>query len=414
MTETARQSRRVDADAPGRRLVRLVLAASLAAALPLAGACGDKPARDADAGRGGGVATVDGAADRASITASYDRGLDFLSGTLKDGVLLHEGKPQIGMSAIALTAFLERPGGLRDKDRAAVDKGLATVAKTLEEDGSVANAYRPNYETAVVIMALAASGKPEYKDEIARAAGFIKSLQRLEEDNPTYGGIGYGSDNTRSDLSNTQYALASLRAAGIPEDDPVFQRALTFLSRTQNRRENEGPGEPSEWVDKKSGDVVKRGDDGGANYYPGNSKAGYELLPDGSGRLRSYGSMTYALLRCYHFAGLDASDPRVAAALEWVAENWTLDENPGMADEQAAEGLYYYYATMAKTLPLTGRKTLDAGGRTVDWRKELAAELLRRQTDQGFWVNAQAERWQEGNPVLATSYALAALAACAE
>ena len=35
------------------------------------------------------------------------------------------------------------------------------------------------------------------------------------EDDIYYGGIGYGSDPTQPDLSNTQFALESLRAAGV-------------------------------------------------------------------------------------------------------------------------------------------------------------------------------------------------------
>ncbi len=350
--------------------------------------------------------------DRAVLVAAYDRGLDFLAKVQKDGTWGGPDGPHVGLTAIAVTTMLERPGGVRKSDRPIVDAAVKFLAQTLVKDGSVGGSIRANYETSVVVMALAAEGQPEHAPLIERAAGFLKRIQRLETENPTYGGIGYGSDNTRSDLSNTQYALASLRAAGIPEDDPVFQRALTFLSRVQNWKENEGPNEPSAWTDA-DGNKVVRSNDGGANYYPGNSKAGVDERPDGVGVLRSYGSMTYALLRCYHFAGLDRTDARVAAVVDWVQKNWVLDRNPGMPEDQRLQGLFYYYATAGRTLKLTGLDALEVPERgTVDWRADLAKALLSRQGEDGSWINHGADRWMEGNPLLATSYALNALQAC--
>jgi squalene-hopene/tetraprenyl-beta-curcumene cyclase len=394
---------------------RWVAAATLAGALGLATACGDAATTgegaDPGAQSGPGAAATADAPEKDALLAAYDRGLDFLAQGQTDGKWQVQEQANVGYTAMCLTNFLERPGGPREADRAMIEKGLAFIAKAIGDDGSVKEAYRPNYETSVVIMALAASGDDGYRGTIDEAAQFIYKLQRLEEDNPTWGGIGYGSDNTRSDLSNTQYALASLRAAGIPEDDPVFQRALTFLQRTQNRKENETEGEPTEWTDKETGKKLVRSNDGGANYFPGNSKAGFDERPDGVGELRSYGSMTYALLRCYAFAGLGLEDGRVKAAVDWLAENWTLDHNPGMSGKDRNSGTYYMYATMGKALSLAGVDALEVPETgSVDWRKELSGHLLAAQREDGSWINEQSERWMEGDPVLATSYALNALA----
>ncbi len=396
--------------------------AGLAGALLLVAACGDggtrpaaAPGADAppsapapDAGPGPG-------ADHVGLArAAYDRGLDFLAQLQKDGRWSVEGQPNVGFTALCATNFLERPGGLRETDRHFVDASLAWIAQSLAADGGVDGSPRPNYETSVAVMALAASGRAEFRPLVERGAAYLKGLQRLEDGNPTWGGIGYGSDSTRSDLSNTQYALASLRAAGVPESDPVFQRAVTFLQRVQNRRENESGGEPAEWTDAKSGKRFVRSDDGGANYYPGNSKAGADERPDGVGVLRSYGSMTYALLRCYHFAGLDATDPRVEAALRWIARNWTLDHNPGMSGKDQYSGLFYMYATLGRALPLAKVDALDTPGGAVHWRSALTARLAQTQRDDGSWLNEHSARWDEGNPILATSFALTALAPCAQ
>lgn len=388
------------------RLFALVLSGALCAGL---GACGEDAAPQPDA-PDGDVATATQDAD--ALMAAYDRGLDFLVSRSENGVWKAQGHPHAGFTAMAVTNLIERPGGAREQDRETIDAALSFLAGSLDDKGSVREAYRPNYMTAALIMALSASGDPAFQPQVQKAAGFIRTLQRLDEQNPTYGGVGYGSDDTRSDLSNTQYALASLRAAGIPEDDPVFQRAVVFLSRTQNLKENETAGEPTEWVDKETGTKVVRSNDGGANYYPGNSKGGWDTRPDGVGVLRSYGSMTFALLRCYHLAGVEADDPRVKAAVGWIADNWTLDENPGMPADLRKNGLYYYYATMGKTLPLAGIDEIPRDeGPAIDWRAALSARLLDVQNEDGSWANTD-DRWMEGDPVLATSYALTALQGC--
>jgi squalene-hopene/tetraprenyl-beta-curcumene cyclase len=388
--------------------------AALAAVAVIAG-CGQE-SKDA----GGGPAPAHKAASpmgapemrRAQIVASYDKGLDFLLTKQKDGIWSVQGKPHAGFTGLAITPFLERPDGVRESDKPVVAKSLQWIASQLAEDGGIKAPESSNYETSVVIMALAASKDAKYKDDVARAAAYIKKQQFVDEKDPSYGGIGYGDDGMRSDLSNTQYALAALAAAGVPKDDPLYQKALVFLSRTQNRKENEAPGEPTEWKDP-NGKKVVRGNDGGAAYAPGNGEhTGFDTAPDGTQVLRSYGSMTYALLRCYHLAGLDQKDGRVKAAVDWISKHWTVDANPGMPDDNKRDGLYYYYSAIAKTLPAMGidRITLP-DGKSVDWRSDLSKKLMAEQTPTGMWINA-GPRWMESDPVLATGYALTALGAC--
>jgi len=350
---------------------------------------------------------------KSQVLASYDKGLDFLLTKQKDGIWSVQGHPHAGFTGLAITPFLERPGGIRDSDRAVVEKALPWIASQLGPDGGIKAPESSNYETSVVIMALAASKDAKYKADVARAAEYIKKLQFVDEKDPSYGGIGYGDDGPRSDLSNTQYALAALAAAGVPKDDPLYQKALVFLQRSQNRKENEKPGETTEWKDP-DGKKVVRGNDGGGVYAPGNGEhTGFDTAPDGTQVLRSYGSMTYALLRCYHLAGLDEKDGRVKAAVDWISKHWTVDKNPGMPDKSSKDGLYYYYSAIGKTLPAMGidRITLP-DGKSVDWRADLGKRLMDEQKPTGMWINA-GPRWMESDPVLATSYALTALAACA-
>src|SRR5690606_799169 len=131
------------------------------------------------------------------------------------------------------------------------------------------------------------------------------------------------------DLSNLHFSLEALRATGLPPDHDAFQKALVFLQRTQNLKSvNDFSGKVPD--PDREGVVLDAvsGDDGGAAYYPGNSAAGYIVQPDGKTIPRSYGSMTYALLKSYTLAGVPGDDPRVQAAVQWIQDNWTLAVNP--------------------------------------------------------------------------------------
>ena len=93
------------------------------------------------------------------------------------------------------------------------------------------------------------------------------------------------------------------------------------------------------------------------------------------------------------------------AAVEWIQQHFTTEENYGMG----AQGLYYNYHTMAKALRLYGQPVLtDAKGISHDWYRELAEKLISVQQPDGSWVNSES-RWMEALPVLATSYAILSL-----
>jgi hypothetical protein len=117
--------------------------------------------------------------------------------------------------------------------------------------------------------------------------------------------------------------------------------------------------------------------------------------------------MTYAGFKSMIFAGLTADDPRVAAALDFIRKNYSLETNPGMGDA----GLFYYYHTFAKALDAAEIDILDdAEGKPHVWRDELIDTLAAQQLPDGSWVNKKNERWMEGNRNLVTAYALLALA----
>ncbi len=353
------------------------------------------------------------ASDRAKTLAALESGAKYLVGVAQDGKFGAPGKPDAGTTAMAIGALLSVPEPRPKEIQSCIDKGLAWIVSLQRPDGSIHDGKLANYVTSASIMALARAGREEYKPLITKARDFLVSLQADEsqgysEEQLFYGGIGYGSSE-RPDLSNLQMALEALDASGLEKNHAAFKRALKFLERCQNRSES------NDVQIVEGGSTIKSGDDGGAGYLPGMSYAGYIELEGGVKVPRSYGSMTYALLKAYIFVGLSKDDPRMQAVWEWVKKNYTLDVNPGFegaSDPTAAyQGLFYYFHTMAKALDLYGEEEIvDAQGKKHPWRKELAGRLvaMQRKAD-GSWINENNGRWWESSPVIATSYALLAL-----
>jgi squalene-hopene/tetraprenyl-beta-curcumene cyclase len=356
------------------------------------------------------------AAQQAEVQRALERGAGYLLtqriGDAGRGGFGFDGHKDAGITAMAVGALLSVPEPRPEPVQAAITEGLDWLASLQKDDGSIHEGMLANYVTSASILALVKGGRAGDRARVEKATAFLKALQADEAEGYSagdryYGGMGYGGDE-RPDLSNLQMALEALHTAGTPPSDPAFQKALAFLQRCQNRSES------NDLVVVADRKTIAAGNDGGAGYAPGESKAGFVTMPDGKQIPRSYGSMSYALLKGYLFAGLSKDDARVQAVWKWLRENYTLDVNPGFqaSDDPTAayQGLFYYFYTMAKALDLFGERALvDAAGTSHDWRSELAGRLVAMQRPDGSWINENAARWFEGNPVLATSYAMLTL-----
>jgi squalene-hopene/tetraprenyl-beta-curcumene cyclase len=312
----------------------------------------------------------------------------------------------IGITAIALTGLLQS-GKVKPSDPVA-DKALKYIESLVNvKEGHIAGQdpknQLKNYVTSVNVMALSAANRDSYKTVIGDAVKFLKKLQWDDEEGkaPTsdfYGGAGYDS-KSRPDLSNTQFFLDALKAAGVPKNDPAFKKALVFVSRCQNLKteHNDQP-----WAGKiNDGSFIYSAAEGGE------SKADDKALP-------GYGSMTYAGIKSLIYCGVDKKDERIQKAYEWVQKHYTLDYNPGMPEVRSQQGMYYYYHSMAKCLDALGVDEVEElpSKAKHDWRVDLLAALAKRQKPDGSWVNEHEPRWMEGDPSLATGYALMALSYC--
>ena len=323
---------------------------------------------------------------RSQAKRATDDGLRYLRETQADD---GSWSGSVGITALALRAYLESYRGYNEDDGAFITRSVDFLLANVNADGSISESINNrNYNTAVAMVALQATRNPDYTEVIRNAQRFLLSLQLDEEegyaeDHKYFGGIGYGGDE-RPDLSNQYHAIEALQATAVDPEDPVWERALVFVSRSQNLQASND----QDWAE----------DDGGFTYMPGFSP---------NGGTRSYGGMTHAGLISLLYAGVDREDPRIQAAYDWIRETYTLDRNPGAVGNQ---GLFYYYNAFAKSMAAFGAAELvDGRDRRHNWRNDLASKLISLQDKDGSWVNKDSPRWWEGNRDLVTAWSVIAL-----
>ncbi len=359
------------------------------------------------------------------IEHAIDKGLYALQG--RQNAAGYWSTPETpGVTALVLTAMVKEPSGALKADPPDfVKKGYDYILQAQQPDGGIYLKGLANYSTSVCTLALMAADPIAYAPVLKRARMFLIGLQghfAQGADGEVYnGGIGYDAQdmpvkNANSpstqpaataastapkpadssarlhyDLSNTSFAMEALHATRELADSQVdgakdldWAAAVGFLQRCQNLPKYNH----QSWVKDDAKNL------GGFVYEPTNKKG-----------LLSYGSMSYAGLLSYIHADLKKDDPRVTAVFNWLQNNFTLEENPGMG----ADGLYYYYQMMSKALAAHGADTLTlADGKQVSWASELALKLINLQAADGSWVNSSG-RWWEKDPTLVTAYSLLTL-----
>lgn len=267
-----------------------------------------------------------------------------------------------------------------------------------------------NYVASAVTSGLAAVDDPSDRPLIETSVKWLKRQQWDQSEGicprmDWFGGSGYGKWG-RPDLSNTQMMLDALHDAQVSHDDPAVQRALVFLTRTQNLPQTNSA--PWAQTGLKDGGFVYTPANGGESLSSeslGEGRYG-ETVPEGQPRsLRSYGSMTYAGFKSLLYAGLSSDDPRVRAAFDWIRNHWTFAENPGLGQQ----GYFYYLHALSRALLAAQQDVVrDVSGIDHPWRDELVAALVARQRADGSWVNTSA-RWEENDADLCTIYCVLAL-----
>lgn len=335
------------------------------------------------------------------LDRAVERGGDWLAKNQQEkGYWSTPDHPAI--TALALVAFQGKTS-LDSDEKAALKKGYDFLLANVHDDGTIHGGKGlANYNTSIGLLALVAAREDRYKPQILAARKYLVGTQidmgeKGKLDTRFDGGVGYGSKYEHSDMANTLQALEALyytkqfATDSFATRDLNWKAAIHFLQNCQNL--------PSHNPNSSTAPE----DRGGFVYHPEESKAGTNTI-NGRVALRSYGSISYAGLLSYIYADLQKSDPRVEAVYEWLQKNYTLAENPGMG----AQGLYYYFHTMAKALSAYGIDDLPTKSGTVKWREQLALRLLNLQKRDGSWENENG-RWFEKDPALVTAYAMLTL-----
>lgn len=334
--------------------------------------------------------------DPKDAKAMADRAVAFLKKQQKADGSFSDPRMGAGVTALAVAALVRH--GVEPEDPV-LAKALKYLEKLVKPDGGIYGKGLANYTTSVAIMALKEANKDKKYDTVLKnAAGFLKKLQTDDPANKSFqlGGASYDGKG-KPDMSNTQFFLEALLAAGVPKDDPAVQRALKFVSRCQNLPDKE-KGNDLPYAAKAKDD-----DKGGFVYKLDVDDEGHAV---GEGGLRSLGAMTYGGLKSFLYAGVSKTDPRVQGAVRWIRSHYTLEENPGMKNA----GLYYYYHTFAKAMEAFGEDEFaDSTGKKHDWRLELFEALKKRQDADGGFRNKGDKTFGEIDPSLATSFALLSL-----
>jgi squalene-hopene/tetraprenyl-beta-curcumene cyclase len=348
-----------------------------------------------------GAAAQERNPDPKEVQAVLNKAKDYLLNHQKeDGSFSNPKFAGPGVTALVAAALAHN--GI-SPDEPVVAKALANLEKNVKDDGGVYNKILANYTTSIALMAFKEANKGgRYDTVLKNGASFLKKLQHDEPESLTsdtkYGGFGYDA-KSRPDLSNTGFTVEALIAAGVPKNDPAIQKALKFISRCQNLA---GEHNDQEFAKKADKDDV-----GGFTYNPIDpDKSQYKTA---TGGLRSLGGMTYSGLKSFLYAGVGKDDERVKAALRWIKEHYTLEQNPGMGKA----GLYYYYHTFAKAMNALGEEEFtDAAGKKHLWRAELFEALKSRQRADGSWINQGDRAYGESDPDLATAFAVLSLSYC--
>ncbi len=341
---------------------------------------------------------------RNEVNAAMDRALDWLAAQQKeDGSWSNGDFP--ALTGLALQAFAQ---GSHPRKAEVVGKATKFILSCVQPDGGI---YRTvpgrkggglsNYNTAVCMTALHATGDRSLAPQVQRARKFLAGAQHLGGDEYR-GGFGYdaGTDRKYTDLLNTYFAVSAIRETQSAEDlrpsgdarvDIDWKATVQYVERMQNT--------PAAGTNEA----------GGFFYKPGESKAGASTNAEGKVVFRSFGSMTYAGLLALIYADVSREDVRVRSAFAWACRHWSLDENPGMGQE----GLYFFYNVLAKALAVYGQELVPLpDGTFLNWRDAAARKLVKVQKvnpqGRGYWVNESGRFW-ESDPVLVTAYALIAL-----
>ncbi len=336
------------------------------------------------------------------------RGAEFLwSKQARDGGwhsstygLLRSGQ---SLTGFALGALLEIPRHVYSPQPARIDRALEFLRSHLDEEGAVGRSDPllpdyPNYATSLALRAWVRLAPPDSAQVVSAMSKYLLGQQFIEQngwtpDHPAYGAWGMGGDRRTPpepghvDISMTRHVLQALSAAGVAVTDAAFRKARVYIERCHNYPAGDGS-------------VL----DGG--FYFSTVVLDANKAGERGDGIRSYGTATADGILSLLALGIRPSDQRVVAARRWLEANHVPDGAAGFKQEiheRWIRGLWFYYAASASQ----ALNMLGAGDRLGP----LAEALAEEQQEEGSWSNPE-NLVKENDPLIATPFAVRALATC--
>lgn len=237
--------------------------------------------------------------------------------------------------------------------------------------------YHVIYNTAIGLMAFAASGQPETHLDSAQA--LLNSLIWAQVDaaagEPHMGGWRYFPNQSSTDNSNTGWVTLGLgyAQAGSPFGfDLVIPEALIELL--------------DGWLDR-----IQVSSSGGSSYEP-TVTYWVNILKTGN------------LLYEQALVGDAVEDDRVQNAIGYIQNKWNEDDGYNHPQDGWLNHCQATF-TMVKGLEVFHVETLEVGGEEIDWFQEVAHHVVGRQLEDGSWAT---EVWVNTR-VLTTSWCVLGL-----
>jgi hypothetical protein len=310
---------------------------------------------------------------------------------------LRSGTAVTSLSLYALATA--KQAGLKVSDDI-VASATKWLVKSIHEKGYLSHSDGPDYPTYATAMFLEADRMAKLGLTEAQRRAMIEHLcasqlgltHEIPEASPDFGGW---------DLQGWSIEPRETRGSNIS----VTASVLEALSHDESQASVLARSRAAKWL---QGCVQPK--DGGLHFHPAveheGNKAGWtdeaKQLP------RSYGTATADGIRCWLALQTAADHAEFRAAVAWIGAHHNAKQVPGFESEVEdigwRQGLrFYYYYAAAKSLSALSPDTRTSIGAS------LRSVLIEDQKPDGRWENDNA-RMREDDPLIATSFALIALA----
>ena len=321
-------------------------------------------------------------------------------GNLRDGAAI---------SSFVLYAISHSPGEKFKPHRKKLQQVCDSLVASVDKAGYVSNKEGPDYSNYATAMLLTASHRMKLKIDDAKREKMLRYLIRSQI------GEEHGYQESEDDFGGWDYAgwqIGVRRTVGtnisvtcVVVETLALHRDLSLDGWKE--QVDRALGRARKWLNR----CHNLDGDGGFFFHPekkhlGN-KAGW--FDKESTKVRSYATASCDGIRMLNSLKTDADDPAMIAALNWLGKNVAFEEVPGFEDSEDktwAMGLrYYYYYALGKSLSVLPKD------RQEEIAKRLKATVTGLQRANGRWENENA-RMREDDPLIATGFALIALAQC--